>query len=374
MTECSACGAELVPHKTRCPVCGKPTAYYHRQRRCLHCGTPAAEKAKACLVCGQPVDSLPLNTSIFSGSWLGIGLGALIIIGIVIWVGGYQIWPNGAAQASQSTPTAIRPTPTITRTPTATGTPLPTATVTPTPTPTPLTHMVESGQALVNIAKLYGVSVDDIVNLNGIEDAQVLTVGQELLIPFVPASSAGRSSQLPHQIVYVIEEGDTLLGLALRYGTTVEAILAVNPDTNPDLLFPGQDLVVPLATPTPTATPTATLTPTSTPGPLYGAPNLLIPADKQTVTGSTLLFNWTATGFLADDEFYVLQLSWSDGSYVEHWTKSTAWRVGHRQRLADGPIFWTVIIMRRTGTKPDGSPVGVSLTRPVEQRTVQWLE
>ncbi len=39
MTECSACGAELAAHQVRCPICGKPTVYYHRQRRCLHCAS-----------------------------------------------------------------------------------------------------------------------------------------------------------------------------------------------------------------------------------------------------------------------------------------------------------------------------------------------
>ena len=110
MTECSACGAELVSHETRCPICGKPTTYYHRQRRCLHCGTPASEKAITCMMCGKPVDSLPLNTSIFSGSWLGIGLGILIIVGIVLAIIRYHGNFNASADGVvQNTSSSIAP-------------------------------------------------------------------------------------------------------------------------------------------------------------------------------------------------------------------------------------------------------------------------
>ncbi len=371
MTECSSCGTELTAHETHCPVCGKPTAHYHRQRRCLHCGTPVAEKAQTCMMCGNPVDSLPLSTSIFSGSWLGIGLGVLIIVGIVVWVNSYQVPPDNTVRAGQGLPSTATPSPTITRTPTATGTPLPTATVTPTPTPTPRTHIVERGESLFYIAGLYRVTVEDLVKLNNIDDVQLLSVGQTLLIPYITRSGA-EDNQLPPQIVYVIESGDTLLAIAIEHGTSVDDIIAANPDINLDLIFPGQEIVVPLATPTPTSTPTATLTPTSTPGPPYPPPDLLKPIEGQVVTGSTLFFNWTSTGLLADNEFYVLQLTWADGSRSEYWTKTSSWRISKDQRHTSGPITWTVTIMHQTGTNPAGAPAGVSLTDLGQARTVEW--
>ncbi|MEW5959377.1 MAG: LysM peptidoglycan-binding domain-containing protein, partial [Chloroflexota bacterium] len=176
----------------------------------------------------------------------------------------------------------------------------------------------------------------------------------------------------PPLVVYVIKGGDTLLGIALRYGTTIDAISALNPNTNLDLIYPGQELVVPIATPTPTSTPSATLTPTATPGPLYPPPELLSPAAGQVITGTTILFNWTATALLAVDEFYVLQLAWPDGSYTEHWTKSSAWRVSQPQRPAPGPFSWAVAIKRQTGAAADGSPRGVPVIQPGERRVVEW--
>jgi LysM repeat protein len=54
--------------------------------------------------------------------------------------------------------------------------------------------------------------------------------------------------------------GDTLTGIAARYGVTVEAIMQANALTNPNLIRLGQRLWIPLAeapvTPTPTVVPT----------------------------------------------------------------------------------------------------------------------
>jgi lipoprotein-anchoring transpeptidase ErfK/SrfK len=47
----------------------------------------------------------------------------------------------------------------------------------------PASHVVEAGQELALIAREYGVTVDDIVQMNGISNPDLLYVGQELKIP-----------------------------------------------------------------------------------------------------------------------------------------------------------------------------------------------
>jgi hypothetical protein len=94
--------------------------------------------------------------------------------------------------------------------------------------------------------------------------------------------------------------------------------------------------------------------------------------EGQVVAEPVLLFNWTATGWLAEDEFYVLQLTWPNGAHTEHWTKSNSWRLTKAQRPVPGPVTWSVVIMRQTGANPDDSPVGVTLTNSSEQRIVRW--
>jgi membrane-bound lytic murein transglycosylase D len=44
---------------------------------------------------------------------------------------------------------------------------------------------------------------------------------------------------------HVVQRGETLSGLAVRYGVTVEGIIALNPRVNPRLLRPGTELVIP---------------------------------------------------------------------------------------------------------------------------------
>ena len=325
-------------------------------------------------MCGRPVDSLPLNRSLFSGSWWGIGLGVLIIVGIVFGLIRYQ---GQGARAAPSPAVTQLPTattmPSATFTPTITDTPMPTATPTVTPTPTPRNHIVERGDNPSFIADKYGISVEDLIAMNGIEDVSGLQIGQVLLIPpFSSAGGSGGSGPAAVRITYEVKGGDTLLGIALDHGTTVEAIMAANPNTNVDLIYPGQQLIVPLATPTVTPTATQLSTTTPTPGPLYAAPSLLAPADRQVIESSVLLFNWTATALLAQDEFYVLHLTWADGSQTEHWVKNTSWRIPIEQRPNNGPLTWTVTIMRQTGANADGSPTGINLTHPQDQHTVEW--
>lgn len=371
MIECSTCGAEIKNFETRCPFCGKPTVHYHRQRRCLHCGAPAAQKTEICMMCGQPVDSLPLKAS-FGGSWWGVMVGVLIIIGLVMWVNSYQPLYQETVQAAPDTPLPpVIATPGVTRIPTATPTLQPTPTPLISPTPTPRTHVVERGQTLYYIARQYQVSIEDIVALNNLVDSRILRVGQVLVIPDSPVSFDS-GSELPPQIVHVIQPGETLSGLSYEYDTPLDAIIAANPEVNLDLIYEGQEIIIPLAMPTATPTPTTMPTPTATATPVYVAPDLLSPADGQATTESVLFFNWTATGWLADDEFYVLRLAWADGSGSDYWTKSNSWRISREQRPTPGVVSWNVSIMRQTTVSPDNSPLGIELVPPGKQRTVEW--
>jgi LysM repeat protein len=294
------------------------------------------------MMCHQPVDSLPMSNSIFSGSWIGIGLGLVIVVGIVIGVTRAQGISDDVARAVERvTPTSM---PTFTPNPTPTGTSPPTVTLTPLPTPTPRIHLVEGGETLEYIALRYGVRVDQLIDLNEVEDVRALSVGQPLIIPGEQELEQN-PDLVPLLRVYVIEEGDTLSSISYEIGTPMEAIVAANPNLNLDLIFPGQEIIVPLSTPTPTAT--------VTPLP-------------------TLLLNWTSTRHLAEDEFYVVHLEWPDGATTEHWAQNTSWRIFQQQRPANGVISWTVTIVRQTGTSSDGTPVGRRLSRPASPQWFEW--
>jgi LysM repeat protein len=59
----------------------------------------------------------------------------------------------------------------------------PTPTFTPSPTPTPVIHIVVSGDTLFGIALDYGVTVDGLLRMNGLEESDFLRIGQALIIP-----------------------------------------------------------------------------------------------------------------------------------------------------------------------------------------------
>lgn len=71
----------------------------------------------------------------------------------------------------------------------------PADTVVPLPTPTPLIHVVAEGDTLYTIAFQYGVNPETLQRINGIENPNLLSIGQELIIP-VGSTAGGPSSLL----------------------------------------------------------------------------------------------------------------------------------------------------------------------------------
>jgi LysM repeat protein len=119
-------------------------------------------------------------------------------------------------------------------------------------------YVVKAGDTLGGIADSYGVSVDDLASLNGIDDPAYIYVGQELKIPAggsITAASAGNSPSPPAEQpaqtgggatrTYTIQSGDTLYAVAGKFGTTVDAIVKLNGLTDPDVLTVGQVLKIP---------------------------------------------------------------------------------------------------------------------------------
>jgi LysM repeat protein len=74
-------------------------------------------------------------------------------------------------------------TPYATITPTPTATPLQSPTPTTTPTPETDIYVVVPGDTLSGIAAEYGVSTRELMNLNGLNSGDLLSVGQELRVP-----------------------------------------------------------------------------------------------------------------------------------------------------------------------------------------------
>jgi LysM repeat protein len=119
---------------------------------------------------------------------------------------------------------------------------------------TGIVHVVQPGENLFRIALHYGVTIDAIARANGLTNTRHIYVGQRLVIPSSgspsspPASSGG---------VHVVQRGENLFRIALRYGTTVQALAATNGIVNTGRIYVGQRLVIPGSSSAPPSTPPA---------------------------------------------------------------------------------------------------------------------
>ena len=95
-------------------------------------------------------------------------------------------------------------------------------------------YTVRRGDTLYSIANKFGTTVDTIKRLNNLT-SNTLTIGQTLLIS---------EETLPEVSTYIVEKGDTLYGIANKFGTTVDIIKRLN-NLTVNTLLPGQQILVP---------------------------------------------------------------------------------------------------------------------------------
>lgn len=108
-------------------------------------------------------------------------------------------------------------------------------------------YVVQSGDTLLAIGAHFGVTVEAILVANGLDDADFIVVGQELIIPAPTAETPATPEAVakPTGQVYVVQPGDTLGQLAARFGVTVDELMQLNDLSNPDHLSVGQELLIP---------------------------------------------------------------------------------------------------------------------------------
>jgi LysM repeat protein len=109
-----------------------------------------------------------------------------------------------------------------------------------------LTYVVHTGDTMYNIARRFGVTVEDLAAANGIPDLWRVEVGRVLFIPVAAPSAA------PSPVTtYIVQPGDTLYSIARRFGLPLEALASANGIPDPQRIFVGQRLVIPCAPPCP---------------------------------------------------------------------------------------------------------------------------
>ena len=97
-----------------------------------------------------------------------------------------------------------------------------------------LSYTVKPGDTLNKIAQQHNVSVADLIAVNNITNPNLIFPGQVLVIPKPVV-----------EVIHTVVAGDTLSKIAIAYSTSVSAIVTANGITNPNLIRIGQQLKIP---------------------------------------------------------------------------------------------------------------------------------
>ncbi len=356
--------------------------------------------------------------------WLVVAAVAVTVLVGVLLLFFAQFPAIGSAGANPTaTPRARTP---ITRIITATPANTPTSTVA--PTITFVKYTVKQGDTLSTIARQFRVSVEAIRaanNLTGdtIHAGDTLNIPQgqppptptpramaeasgaapgtpttptntpivfvtPTLIAFAPSPNPATPTTptpTPGVVPYMVRAGDTLLGIATVYSTTVKAIMDMNKLTGPDIRA-GEVLTVPVGAWAPTLTPTVYVPPTVTPTPQfsYAAPDLLYPSDGADFAHNTsITLQWLSPGALQGSEYYVVHLRYlANGveqdlpGYVVSEGTSLTLDGPPASTGSSGPtqIWWYVVVVRGDGCgSPSPAAVQPCAVSPIsETRSFTW--
>lgn len=133
-------------------------------------------------------------------------------------------------------------------------------------------HTVQVGENLYRIARQYGTTMTAIAQANNITNPNLILVGQVLVIPVsapvptptgVPVVTATPVSPPVSEIIHVVRPGENLFRISLQYNLLTSIVAAYNGITNPNLIYVGQQIRIPVggvvAAPVATVTPVPTL-------------------------------------------------------------------------------------------------------------------
>lgn len=105
-------------------------------------------------------------------------------------------------------------------------------------------YTVRNGDSLSSIAIQYGMSMADLMRLNGISNANFVWVGQNLRVSARVEAVAAEQTPNPQLAgdIYVVRAGDSLSSIAQDHGTTMQALLVANGLPNANFVWVGQRL------------------------------------------------------------------------------------------------------------------------------------
>jgi len=117
-----------------------------------------------------------------------------------------------------------------------------------TPVPLPAVHVVSKGENLFRIGLRYGLSWVPLARYNNIPNPDLIYVGQNIHIPGGQAPPAQSKPESSSYTNYVVKRGDTLFRISRAFGVSLEEIVEANGIVNPSRIYAGQVLKIPTGT------------------------------------------------------------------------------------------------------------------------------
>lgn len=359
------------------------------ERRCPDCGTRVARDAESCFMCGHDLRIKPRRAQ--RVSFVDALLVLAVLAVLILW---WQVGNRPPADSTNTIGQIIPPgnVPLLTGTPPATITPVPTDTPPPlSPSTTYIRHQVLTGETLLSIAGDYNVTVEEIQSVNNLAD-ELIRAGDILIIPVLQngEGQAAINQGPATNFQYTVRTGDTIISIAVNFGSTVAEILRINGLSETDLIRPGDQLTIPLRqTPvevlesaanaiTNPSTVTVNGATGQTGETIYLEPRLIGPTDgSQIARTEEILFRWISVDVLQPNEWYVL-LIFPDGGATQEipsvWTKATSYRLGTAfapDTGARASYAWQVSLAR-VKTNQDGQRILEAASPPSPVRRFVW--
>ena len=96
----------------------------------------------------------------------------------------------------------------------------------------PSVYIVKKGDTLSQIAAMYNLTYQNLAKYNNISNPDLIYPGQQIKIPN------------NNEVVYIVKKGDTLSSIAKKYNTTYQNLAKINNISNPNLIYIGQKIVI----------------------------------------------------------------------------------------------------------------------------------
>lgn len=107
------------------------------------------------------------------------------------------------------------------------------------------TIIIQRGDTLSELAIKYNTTVARLVELNNIANPNLIYAGASLIVPSGETMEDSDGNSTSGQTIYIVQSGDTLNQIAASFGTTAIAIAKENNIRNINLIYVGQRLIIP---------------------------------------------------------------------------------------------------------------------------------